>query len=68
MGSWFSKNEEVDVENNITQEVTPDEDDRVVFILTIICIIKFIELFYMIWKSYHNQLKKKIRNNLANQP
>jgi hypothetical protein len=70
MGSWFSKNEEVDVENNVTQivaSVSLDEQKEIFILLAIICVIKIIEFLYMIWKAYHKQLKKKITTNFVNQ-
>lgn len=71
MGSWFSKNEQIEselnIENNMTQ-ITGSvslEDKEVLMMLFIICLIKIFEFGYMIIKMHRKQLKKEILKNHA---
>lgn len=74
MGSWFSKNEAIESETIIENDVTQIsgsvslQDKEILMMLSIICLIKAIEFFYMIYKIYHRQLRKKIESKIQNRP
>lgn len=66
MGSWFSKNEEVEVENNIVQ-ITGDvslAEKELFVMITIICAVKVMEFLYMAFKVHHKHTKKRIESSL----
>lgn len=65
MGNWFSKNEQVEVENNVVQvSGSVSLEEKELFILVaIICVIKLLEFIYMAYKIHHKKLKKNFIQN-----
>lgn len=67
MGNWFSKNEEVEVENNLVQ-ITGDvslAEKELFLMITIICVIKIVEFLYMAFKVHHKHTKRRIESSLV---
>ena len=61
MGSNKSKNLDSNgnVNNNVIIEEGNSTYDHVVILLSGLLIIKFLELFYVVYKIFHKQMKKK---------
>jgi hypothetical protein len=69
---WFGSSEENDIDNkgsvnsNITiTETVPIHNDHLITLLYIIAIIKCLEFFYILFKSYNKMNKKKYLNRAA---